>query len=78
MKMVKKRKRKSQMRELGGTILGAGTVGMMTPLLSDRSPAALQNATQGMVGIAVMAPMADIAFSSIDRIYQSEKKKGYL
>ena len=54
--MVKKRKRKykrptDDMRQIGTTVLGAGTVGMMTPLLTDRSPTALGNATQGMVGM---------------------------
>ena len=69
------RKKNSQMRRLGTTVLGGAMVGTVTPLMSNRSPAALTGAAGGMVGMAITGSATDMAFSSIDKIYSSRKRR---
>jgi len=82
--MVKKRKHKHKkseksptkdFRNIAQVTMGAGMVGSMTPLISNPSAANIGNATQGMVGFAIMAPIASVGFDAIDNISKTGKKK---
>lgn len=84
--MVKKIKRKryikqesesptKDFRQVAQVGMGAGMVGMMTPLITAPTPGNINNAMQGSVGFAILAPMSAVGFNMIDKIYDSGKKK---
>jgi len=84
--MVKKMKRKrysrqvaesptKDFRQVAQVGMGAGMVGMMTPLMTAPTPGNIGNAIQGSVGFAILAPMSGVGFNAIDNIYKSGKKK---
>ena len=82
--MVKKKKKyqykslkspTKDFRNIAQVTMGGGMVGTMTPLLSNPSAGNISNATQGMVGFAIMSPMAKVGFDAIDNISKRSKKK---
>jgi len=84
--MTKKMKRKrysrqetesptAPFRQVAQVGMGAGMVGMMTPLISAPTPGNIGNAVQGSIGFAILAPMSGVGFNAIDNIYKTGKKK---
>jgi hypothetical protein len=83
--MVKKMKRRrysrqtesptKEFRQVAQVGMGAGMVGMMTPLMTAPTPGNIGNAIQGSVGFAILAPMSGVGFNAIDNIYNTGKKK---
>ena len=61
-------------RNIAQVTMGGGMVGTMTPLLSNPSAANISNATHGMVGFSIMAPMTKVGFDAIDNISKQRKK----
>ena len=72
--MAKKKKYSNDFRKMGNVILGGGMASSMMPLMSNPSTVNLDNATQGMVGFAVLGATSGVAFNAIDNIYKSGKK----
>jgi len=74
--MVKKKKSTTdQFRDISQVAMGGGMTGLMTPLISDPSACNIENAMQGSIGFAILAPTASIGFDAIDNISKSGKKK---
>ena len=65
-------------RQVAGVTMGAGMASSLVPLMRAPTPGNIQGATEGMVGFAILAPMAGVGFNAIDNIYKSgqpQKKK---
>jgi len=82
--MVKKKKKYKSMqsptkdfRNVAQVGMGAGMVGMMTPLMTAPTPGNINNAIQGSVGFAILSPIASVGFDAIDNISKQNKKKKY-
>jgi len=82
--MVKKKKRRTSyesptkdFRNVAQVAMGAGMVGMMTPLIQNPHVGSgnLASAGQGMLGMAMLAPIASVGFNAIDNISSKKKKK---
>lgn len=75
--MTKKYKKNysSDFRNMGGIILGGGMATSLIPVMQNPSTGNLGNATQGMVGFAMLGGTSGVAFDAIDNIYKSGKRK---
>ena len=66
-------------RNVAQVAMGAGMAGSMVPLIQHPTPGNIGAATEGMVGFAILAPMATVGFNAIDNITnQGKKKKGLI
>jgi len=62
-------------RQVAQIGMGAGMVGMMTPLMTAPTAGNIGNAVQGSIGFAILAPVSSVGFDAIDNIYKTNKKK---